>query len=447
MSPTGAPARAKTLRPPDHARKVVGWLYIPSLSSFFMRRWIESLEAFAIDVILERRYGKRASFLRTVLRTLSWLFRGLVQLRLRLYRERYLRDRPLGCLVVSVGNLTVGGTGKTPVVEKLARTLQAGGRRVAILSRGYKSRRPPPGRRLRAWWRGERVDASLVGAPRVVSDGLRVRLGSREAGDEPFMLASNLPGVVVLVDKDRVKAGRWAVEHFGADTLLLDDGLQYLPLRHGLDLVLVDRTTPFGNEFLLPRGTLREPPVNLRRAAYIVITKCTGAPGENDGLIARLRRFNRTAPIVECAHRPRFLREVYGRRDRVRLGELAGRYVGAFSAIASPESFEDGLRRLGATVELSRQFMDHHRFREEEIRAFAARCRRRDAGWIVTTEKDAVRFPKRLDPPLDVPVLFLRVEIEILSGHDAWADCIARICRPPALLRPREEAALLAALG
>ena len=410
-----------------------------------MRRWIESLETFGIDVILERRYGKRASVLRAVLRGLSWLFRGLVQLRLRLYRERFLRDRPLGCMVVCVGNLTVGGTGKTPVVEKLARALQAGGRRVAILSRGYKSRKPPPGRRLRAWWRGERADA-LAGAPRIVSDGLAVRLGSREAGDEPFMLASNLPGIVVLVDKDRVKAGRWAVEHFGADTLLLDDGLQYLPLRHGVDLVLVDRTAPFGNEFLLPRGTLREPPGNLRRAAYVVITKCTGAPGENDELIARVRRFNRTAPIIECAHRPQFLREVYyAGRGRVRLGELAGRYVGAFSAIASPEGFEDGLRRLGATVELSRRFIDHHRFREEEIRAFAARCRRRDVEWIVTTEKDAVRFPKRLDPPLGVPVYFLRVEIEILSGHDAWADCIARICRPPALLRPREEAAILAA--
>lgn len=407
-----------------------------------VRRWIESLEGFAIDVILERRYGKRAALLRGVLHALSWLFRGIVQLRLRLYRERFLRDQPLGCLVVSVGNLTVGGTGKTPVVEKLARTLQAGGRRVAILSRGYKSRKPPAGRRLRAWLRGERAEAN---APRIVSDGLAVRLGSREAGDEPFMLASNLPGVVVLVDKDRVKAGRYAVEHFGADTLILDDGLQYLHLRHGVDLVLVDRQAPFGNEHLLPRGTLREPPPNLRRASYIIITKCMGTPGENDELITRLREFNRVAPIIECAHRAQYLREVYGERRRLRLGELAGRYVGAFSAIATPESFEDGLRRLGANVELSRRFIDHHRFREEEIRAFAARCQRRDVEMVVTTEKDAVRFPKALVPALETPVVFLRVEIEILSGQENWQDLVSRVCRPPALLRPWEEAELVGA--
>ena len=394
-----------------------------------MRRWIESLEQFAIDVILERRYGKRAAVLRWVLWTLSWLFLGIVQGRLWLYKKRVLRDSPLGCLVVSVGNLTVGGTGKTPVVEKLARTLQDSGRRVAILSRGYKSRKPPIFRRLKARWRGETVEA---GAPRIVSDGKKVLLGSREAGDEPFMLASNLPGVVVLVDKDRVKAGRYAIERFGADTLILDDGLQYLHLRHRLDLVLVDRQAPFGNEFLLPRGTLREPPRNLRRASHIFLTKSTGEPGANDDLIARIRRLNRTAEIIECAHRPQHLREVFT-RELLPLETLQGKYIGALSAIAAPESFEGGLRKLGANVELSRRFIDHHRFREEELRSFSARCRRRDVEMIVTTEKDAVRFPRKLSPPLEVPVYFLRVEIEILQGQENWQECITRVCAPESL--------------
>ena len=392
-----------------------------------MRRWVESLEQFAIDVILERRYGKRASLLRVFLFALSLLFTGLVQLRLWLFRKRFLRNRPLGCIVVSVGNLTVGGTGKTPVVERLARTLQQNGRRVAILSRGYKSRRPPLLKRLHGRLTG-RINESI---PRVVSNGEHVLLGSREAGDEPYMLASNLPGVVVLVDKDRVKCGRYAVERFGADTLILDDGLQYLHLQHRLDLVLVDRQAPFGNEYLLPRGTLREPPRNLCRASYVIITKSEGA--DNTELIARIRRYNRTAEIIESTHRPRHLQEV-STGKWLPLDALKGAYVGAFSAIAAPESFEAALRGLGAHVELSRRFIDHHRFTEQEIRSFAARCRRRDVSMILTTEKDAVRFPRKLS--LEVPVYLLRVEIDILKGEESWQRCIDSICRPGPLVRP-----------
>ena len=393
-----------------------------------MRRWVESLEQFAIDVILERRYGKRAAVLRIFLFVLSLLFTGVVQMRLWLYRKRFLRNSPLGCVVISVGNLTVGGTGKTPVVERLARTLQEGGRRVAILSRGYKSRRPPFFRRLHGRLTG-RIDESI---PRVVSNGEHVLLGSREAGDEPYMLAANLlPGVVVLVDKDRVKSGRYAIEHFGVDTLILDDGLQYLHLQHRLDIVLVDRHSPFGNEYLLPRGTLREPPGNLRRASYICITKSEGA--DNTALVERIRRYNRTAEIIECTHRPRHLQEVFTGK-RLPLEALRGASVGALSAIAAPESFEAALTNLGAHIELSRRFIDHHRFSEQELRTFASRCRRRDVAMILTTEKDAVRFPKRLT--LEVPVFLLRVEIDILHGQENWQKCVDRICRPGPLVKP-----------
>src|ERR1043166_2783131 len=234
-----------------------------------MQRWIENLEQFAIDVILERRHGVRAGILRGFLFALSRLYERLVQLRLYLYRKRVWRERALGCLVISIGNLTVGGTGKTPIVEKFARALQAGGRRVAILSRGYKS--VPHKRGWRSWFRGDSEP------PRVVSDGKSLLLDSLISGDETYMLAHNLKDVIVLVDKDRVKSGRFAIDKWQVDTLLLDDGFQYLHLKHRLDMVLVDRQAPFGNEFLLSRGTLRETPRNLRRASYIFITKNTGA--------------------------------------------------------------------------------------------------------------------------------------------------------------------------
>ena len=387
----------------------------------------ESLEQFAIDVILERRHGVRATMLRGLLYGLSFVYERIVQFRLFLYRHRILRERTLGCLVVSIGNLTVGGTGKTPIVEKFARALRSGGRRVAILSRGYKSV-PQPAAKRRFGLFGKKVTTP----PRVVSDGKSLLLDSLTAGDEPYMLANNLKDVVVLVDKDRVKSGLYAIKEFKADTLLLDDGLQYLHLKHRLDIVLIDRQAPFGNEYLLPRGTLREPRRNLRRASYIFITKSTGEP--NDELIKRIRRYNRTAEIIECAHKPLHLQDVFT-GERLPLERLRDTYIGSLCGIAAPESFEDGLRKLGAKLEVTKRYTDHHRYTEAELQRFINRCIRRDLAMIVTTEKDAVRFPRLTKP--EVPIYFLRVEIEILTGHESWEQCVARICQPQPMLSPR----------
>jgi tetraacyldisaccharide 4'-kinase len=386
----------------------------------------ETLEQFAIDVILGRRHGFRANVLRGLLFALSFGYRAAVQTRLFLYRKRIFRERTLGCLVISIGNLTVGGTGKTPIVEKFARALQNGGRRVAILSRGYKS---VPQAQPKRWFGRFRKKIELP--PRIVSDGKSLLLGSLEAGDEPYMLANNLKDVVVLVDKNRVKAGKFAIQELGVDTLLLDDGMQFLHLKHRLDIVLIDRQAPFGNEYLLPRGTLREPPRNLRRASYIFITKCTGEP--NDELIARIREHNRTAEIIECAHKPLHLQNVFT-AERLPLEKLRGAYIGALSGIAAPESFEDALVKLGAKIELAKHYTDHHRYTEGELQNFVNRCLRRDLHMVVTTEKDAVRFPRLIKP--EVPIYFLRVEIEILSGHESWEHCVARICQPQPILSP-----------
>jgi tetraacyldisaccharide 4'-kinase len=391
-----------------------------------MGRRLENLEQFGIDVVLERRHGFRAGILRGILYALSFVYERLVQLRLYLYRKRVFRERALGCLVISIGNLTVGGTGKTPIVEKFARALQSGGRRVAILSRGYKS---VP--RKRSWL--DRIKKTDVDPPRVVSDGKSLLLDSLTAGDEPYMLAHNLRDVIVLVDKDRVKSGRFAIDKWNIDTLLLDDGLQYLHLKHRLDMVLVDRQAPFGNEFLLPRGTLRESPRNLRRASYIFITKNTGEP--NNALIQRVRRYNRTAEIIECAHKPLYLQNVYT-GERLPLERLRDAFIGALCGIAVPDSFEGGLKALGAHVDLAKQYIDHHYYTEAELRSFIGRCIRRDLAMIVTTEKDAVRMPRLPEAEVKVPIYFLRVEIEILSGHESWEHCVARICKPQPMLSP-----------
>ena len=239
--------------------------------SSWLNKKLTAFEEYTIDVIFGRREGAGATVFAGFLQALSALFSGIVQARLWLYRQRIFHDQPLGCLVVVVGNLTVGGTGKTPVVEKFARALQEQGRKVAILSRGYKSKAPPLWRRGWNW-----LTHAATPPPRIVSDGKAVLLDSEQAGDEPYMLARNLPGVVVLVDKDRVKAGAYAIKRFRCDTLVLDDGFQYLPLKGSLNLLLVDKTNPFGNGHLLPRGILREPIKHLRRARYVFLTKSDG---------------------------------------------------------------------------------------------------------------------------------------------------------------------------
>ncbi|HWB05515.1 MAG TPA: tetraacyldisaccharide 4'-kinase [Verrucomicrobiales bacterium] len=384
---------------------------------------LDRLEQFGIDVILGRRRGLKATMLRGFLNGLSRIFHSLVQGRLALFRHRIKTDYHLGATVVSIGNLTVGGTGKTPVVEMLARRLQQEGRRVAILSRGYKRLKPAAlSVRVRKRIKGQKEEEP----PTIVSTGSEILGDPAHAGDEPFMLARNLPGVAVVVDKDRVKAGRWAVRDFSCDTLILDDGLQYLKLRRKLDIVLVDRTAPFGNEYMLPRGTLREPPRNLRRASHIFLTKCDG--NDNSEIISRIRHYNRTATVIECRHRPVHLQNLFDPGDQQPLEYLRGRKAATISGIAVPEGFEGILARLGADLVLTRRYTDHHRYNEDEINECILHADDMFADCVVTTEKDSVRFPELTKTLL--PVYFLRVEIEILSGHEEFEECVERICRP-----------------
>ncbi len=384
-----------------------------------MWQWTETVEQYVLDVIFERRRDFGARLTSAALLALSQLYRAGVQIRWFLWDTRIFRDHTLGCQVVSIGNLTVGGTGKTPVVEIFARALQQKGRRVAILSRGYKSTPRP------LW---QRLLEKLPGfedqfPPKVVSDGKSLLLDSETAGDEPYMLASNLKDVVVLVDKNRVKAGRYAIRKFHCDTLLLDDGFQYLALKSRLDICLLDRNSPFGNHYLLPRGTLREPITNLKRAHYVFITKSSDLGAKR--LHKAIRQFNERAEVIECAHHALHLQDVFT-GDRHKLDVLKNLPVAAISGIAAPESFEDGLRGLGADVIYAKRYADHHRYTQQEILNMINRSVKRGAKAILTTEKDAVRFPK-IDRR-DLPIYFLRVEIKIIAGAKDFDDAVARIC-------------------
>ncbi len=375
---------------------------------------------FTADVIYDRADGFTAVIYGAFLHCLSFIFEFIARARFYLYNKRVLRDAPLGCLVVVVGNLTVGGTGKTPIVEKFAKSLADRGRKVAILSRGYKSKSDSAFRKIVRWFtHGESPK------PRVVSDGKNLLLDSSLAGDEPFMLARNLPNVIVIVDKNRVRAGHYAITEFGADTLILDDGFQYLPLKGQLQLLLVDKTNPFGNKRLLPRGILREPVSHLKRASYIFLTK---SDGEKDFELERtIRNYNKTAEIIECAHKLRYLVD-FSSGEKSELSILKGKKVACFSAIAAPDSFERFLRELGANLVLKKRFLDHHRFSDAEIDAVFARAKVAGAEMVVTTEKDSVRVRRDYNAP--IPFFYTKLEIDILSGTEDFENAVERICFP-----------------
>ncbi len=386
----------------------------------------EKIEQYVVEIINGQRRTGFARYFRMLLFGASRFYRLAVQFRLWLYTNGLLRQRVFGCFVVSVGNLTTGGTGKTPIVELLARTLLARGKRVAILSRGYRSKQRPLWVRLRGALSGNQE----VFPPRVVSDGTQVLLDSRNAGDEPYMLARNLvgtkekPGAMVVVDKDRFKGGTYAAAH-GADTLILDDGFQYLRLRPWTNILLVDSTSPFHNHQLLPCGMLREPIENLCRADYIFLTKSHGQPKLRH--IRRfLKRHNPNAEIIECNHEPKYVQTLEEQPRRFPLDYLKGRKVAAISAIAVPESFNRYLLSLGAEIVCKKHFADHHRYRTEELLSFGAQAQKAGAELIMTTEKDAVRFPPL--PRNFMPCGFLRVEIVILDGHEAFNRCLSQIC-------------------
>ena len=378
---------------------------------------IERLESYLVKLIQEKGADQDQPggirLLLAFLKGISFIFLFVVSLRYFLYGIGLVRRFPLGVQVISIGNVTAGGTGKTPVTEIFARTLAAEGRKVAILSRGYRRKEAP-------WW--QRMFTQVIDPPLVVSDGKHVLLDAATGGDEPYMLASNLPGVAVVVDRNRVKAGRYAVKRLGCNTIILDDGFQYQKLKHSIEVVLVDSTYPFGNGNMLPRGILREPARNLKRADIIFLTKCRGDVSK---VKDEIRRYNKSADIVECNHTPRVLKDVWSRVEYP-LSWLAGKTLCTLSGIASPKGFENSLRHLGAKVVWCERYADHHRYDSSEVLYALNRTADMGADALVTTEKDAVRFPRFETSP--VKCLYLRIAIEILAGGDNFTQIINRIC-------------------
>jgi len=324
------------------------------------------------------------------------VYGGLVRARNAGYDTGLFRTWRLPCQVVSIGNLTAGGTGKTPTVIALTTAAIANGLRPCVLLRGY-------GRE--------------GGGVRVVSDGAAVGVDWREAGDEAILLAERLPGAPVVVGGDRVHAGRVAVERFRPDVIFLDDGFQHRRIGRNADLVLVDATDPFGRGRLLPRGRLREPITGLRRAHGILVTR-TDQVGDLDVVARRLAQLAPGCPMGMGVFRPTRLRELASGRAWP-VAELRGKRVVAVSGVANPGSFQGTGTSAGGIVVGRQEYRDHHVFTVDDCRRMVEAVRREKAEWIVTTEKDAVRLRSRL--PVACPVIALGVDLDITNGADALA--------------------------
>lgn len=315
---------------------------------------------------------------------LESFYAALLEARARRYGAGSSRRRKLSHPVISVGNLTLGGTGKTPFVEFLARRLRFEGWKPAILSRGYG-----------------RLSRGVV----VVSEGKGALVGPDEGGDEPVALARQLSGVAVVVARRRVDAAR-AAETLGADIFLLDDGYQHLAVQRDIDLLLLDARNPFGGGRFPPFGRLREPLSALGRADAFVFTRAEG-DFPSPAAIRTVREHNPGAPIFTAGIRPAGLRDEAG--SPIGDTNLAGRRFVGVCGIARPEGFETALAQLGLAAEEMLVFGDHHRYRERDLHRIRRAAERTGSSWILTTEKDAVKLNGRIS----LPVVAVRLAVEV----------------------------------
>jgi tetraacyldisaccharide 4'-kinase len=379
-----------------------------------MRQQRESLQIFLYKLVHGEQAGFLASFLLGLLRLFSFVYGLGVIVMSNLYRAGILKQYKLPCKVISLGNITVGGTGKTPTALRMASMIRDEGYRVVILNRGY-----------RAAWKGE------VG---LVSDGGKIYMSATEAGDEAYLLAKSLPGVPVVIGRNRTVTGEYAVKQLRAEVIILDDGYQHWQLARDLDILLIDTLNVFGNNYLLPRGTLREPLKNLNRANVFLLTKTDqSTDSTRDSIRDILARYNENAIIVESIHSPRCFVEIAdfykGRRvSDIGLETVQCKNVLAFSAIGNPFSFEQTITDIGVEKVCGIRFLDHHTYTMAEMQDIMQKAVDEGACALITTDKDAVKIPAEFihsDRPL--PLYVLMIEVRITGGQEDFTDLIRKV--------------------
>jgi len=364
---------------------------------------MSAAEDYAISV-MNGRPGLLPGILRVGLALLAQIYRLGLEAYLLPFEIGLRKRRRLPCPVLSVGNLSAGGTGKTPLTQSVCRALVARGYAPAILSRGYRGR--------------EEFGCAIV------ADRDGVHLSPEEAGDEAYLLAVTLPGVPIVVGKDRRVTGSLAIARFAPDLLVLDDGLQFWQLHRDVDLVLLDASRPFDNGWTFPRGLLREPPAHLRRAGIVVLTR-TGEAGPERTRRARkeVSRYAAGKPVFEANLRPTGLKALDG-SPCPPFEWLCGRRIAALSAVGNPESFEATLTALGADIVRVFRYRDHLAVASSDLERICAEAQASGAEAIITTEKDAVK----LHPgAIGLPILWLSVEMTLCEEQAFYSDLLGSL--------------------
>ncbi|MCX6344490.1 MAG: tetraacyldisaccharide 4'-kinase [Armatimonadetes bacterium] len=352
-----------------------------------------------VNIYLERLVsGEERGFFSWVIRGALWPLTIVYRVGLAVYLSIYaigLRKKyRLKVPVISVGNLTFGGTGKTPAVQAICRMLTERGKRVVILSRGH--------------------GGSAAGTV-IVSDGKSILCENSESGDEPMLLAATLPGVPVVVGKDRRLTGKLACERFDPDVIILDDGLQYWQLHRDLDIVVLDAMKPFGSGWALPAGDLREPVSGLKRAGIVLLGNALDMPDDMLGhLTERIRRIAPEAKQFKSAHRPVYFRNA-ATGEILDIDWVWHLSVVAFCGIGKPRSFIDMLESLDAYVRESLVFPDHHAYGQSDFDLISRSVASRGAQVVITTAKDLARIGGNM-PIQNLYVLDITLEIEDSSS-------------------------------
>lgn len=362
-----------------------------------------------IETVMQGGSNADAGWLGTCLSVAAGLFGTGVRLRRKAYARGWLKKERLDCLVVSVGNLTLGGTGKTPATIYLARRIHAYGYRVVVVSRGYKG------------------SAEETGG--VAGNGKDVVMTASVCGDEAYMMARTLGNIPVMVGQDRYAIGSLAVQKFNPQVILLDDAFQHIRLARDIDIVLLDAEKPFGNGKLFPRGVLREEKRALHRASAVVLTRAEHDPV---GVLKSVERYAPGKPIFQCKHQPYIAGIVPANAGssidpraavaRPGLDSLKGRSGYFFSGIARNEGFKENMEKAGVHACGTSFFDDHHWYSPEELKDIMQSAAGNGAELIITTEKDFVRIPQAVSWPLDLVV----VGVEIQFSDDAFDEYIRR---------------------
>jgi tetraacyldisaccharide 4'-kinase len=330
---------------------------------------------------------------------ISFFYRLIINFRNWLYDHKILKEVTLPCPVISVGNITIGGTGKTPCVIMLAQMLQENGFKPAILSRGYGGKSIHP--------------------VNIVSDGHKILLDSETAGDEPFLIAQVLKGVPVITGAKRIVTGETAINQFRANVLICDDAMQHRKIFRDINLVLLDSQSLLVNNHIFPRGRLREPITELKRASAFVLTRTDESQQTNNSIEKLVR--NENIPIFMSIHKPKdMVKGDYSAQWPISI--LAGKKVCAFCGIAKPDSFKKTLLDAGAQVLSFNIFPDHHRYNKnelEKIKTGFIECR---ADFLISTQKDGTRF-QEFSEFLNM-IYMLRVEMEIIPSRESFKKFI-----------------------